>query len=41
MPHKAGKALHFLDRKEMAYIKQIPFHKAGDWPLSVQCLNST
>ena len=32
-PHEAGKALHLLDRKEMAYT---PF----DRPLSFQCQNS-
>ena len=39
--HAAGKALHLLDRKEMAYTLQTPFPKAGYRPLSVQCLDST
>ena len=39
--HAAGKALHLLDRKEMAYTLQTPFRKAGYRPLGVQCLNST
>ena len=36
-PHEAGKALHLMDRKEMAYTYQTPFHR----PFSVQCLIST
>ena len=39
--HAAGKALHLLDRKEIAYTLQTPFHKAGYRPHSVQFLNST
>ena len=39
--HAAGKALHLLDRKEIAYTLQTPFHKAGYRPYSVQFLNST
>ena len=37
----AGKVLHLLYRKEMAYTLQLPFCKAGYRPVSVQCLNST
>ena len=33
LAHEAGKTLHLLDRKEMAYI----FPKVGYRPLSVQC----
>ena len=37
----AGKPLHLLYRKEVAYTLQPPFCKDGYRPVSVQCLNST
>ena len=39
--HAAGKILHLLYRKEMAYTLQPSFCKADYRPVSVQCLNST
>ena len=33
--HEAGKVLHLLDRKEMAYTREIPLSKADCRPLSV------
>ena len=38
-PHETGKVLHLLDRKEMAYTREIPLPKANYRPLSVLCLN--
>ena len=32
-PHEAGKVLHLLDRKEMAYTREIPLPKADYRPL--------
>ena len=38
-PHEARKVLHLLDRKEMAYTRDITLPKADYRPLSVLCLN--
>ena len=39
-PHEAGKVLHLLNRKEMAYTSEIPLPKADYRPLNIQCPNS-